>query len=426
MFQFTFPRVFSHTTRNPVTSTWCQRPDPDMHGAVLSSCLRRGFGFRQAKEAGTYTGNYPQLFSRNNRTIANFILVPVFICISPNCFYTFRNKERSSETEGKICTVFYELPTPQALRLKASPSEQPVRNKLRLQGQDKPSIFFCPQHKHVSHTCHTQLLRKNWGGRYSHESRKATSVGTLLARAQSTAARDATAQLVEREQSPCHGSPPLSSQHLTTKSSGTSSEEHQAGPHVSSMIYNFRAEKWLGEPAQKLSLEGTHTTNRMASVTTALLRQRPFSLYCLLCFFREVSSLLNQSIPLIPLLLLWPSSQPTCIKAACPSSGFVGGFIHRVLCKPPVCEHRALCSSLLPLPLFYQSCQLWGWRSACCACPAQTAAQTLGCLHPSKLPHVFSISARTEESAQRIITTLKAKATSLQPLHLKQPFTLRG
>lgn len=103
------------------------------------------------------------------------------------------------------------------------------------------------------------------------------------------AERDAMPQLVEWEQSPRHGSRPLPSLHLTTKTSGTSNEEHQAHPNVSSLVCNFREEKWLAEPAQKLSLQGIRTADGMVSVTTVLLCKKHFSLYCLLCFFREAS-----------------------------------------------------------------------------------------------------------------------------------------
>lgn len=191
-------------------------------------------------------------------------------------------------------------------------------------------------------------------------------------------------------------------------------------PCAFSLISDFREQKWVGEPGQKFSLQGIHSTNRMISVMI-LLWYMHFPLYCLLLFFRVFSSLLDQShtfssclsdlhhSSLILLVLLLFLSLPTSRGVYLP------------------CVLQAMDHSLwTPHPSLKLFCpfKLWalGQRCACCACPAQKTAWTLDYLHTSKLPHIFSVGARAECQ----FTMLEAKDVSFKPFLLEQTFALPG
>lgn len=146
-------------------------------------------------------------------------------------------------------------------------------------------------------------------------------------------------------------------------------------------------------------------TNRMISVAILLLCQMHFPLRCQLPLLKVFSSILNQSHAfscflsdlylaslslnlLVPLLFV-PINQQKGLFTVCFASH---GYEHHVL----------LCSSVCPFEL-----QALGEKHAFCTSPAQGRAWTFQYFHMNKLPHIFSISTRSECILQHLITVRK-------------------
>lgn len=152
--------------------------------------------------------------------------------------------------------------------------------------------------------------------------------------------------------SPCNGYPPHSSQCITNRASNLSNSKALmlSWPHVSSLTYGFRKDRWLRDPSQKLSLQETQQTGWS-------LLWSSFHARCIFPAF--LASFIQNFLPSWISPMLSPASCLTFIlphfhwiclflSCVCPYQ-LAKGFIYCAFCKPWVWTPRLSLQLCLPI-----------------------------------------------------------------------------